>query len=156
MKQKGNLYRDREVLYKKLQSIPQNNKSVNVGARVVIAEKISHISERIDVLYQAQKYFEEHNGVPDESILNWDPVPLAGKPKVIDHSKLSDIELKNRQANVRSNITKTKNIIAYQKPSKQEKANPMPEGPKRKKYEAKLTLLTNELAEIDKAIEKIK
>jgi hypothetical protein len=74
----------------------------------------------------------------------------------MDHSQLSDIELKNRQSNLRGNITKTRNMLLYQKPSKQEKANPIPAGPKEDKYLQKLEKLTFELEAIEKEIEKRK
>lgn len=156
MKQKGNLYRERDQFHDSLKAAAQDNKPANIEARALIAEKIAHISERIDILYQVQKSFEENSTVPDESILNWDPEPAKPTPKVMDHSKLSDIELKNRQSNVRGSITKTKNMIAYQKPSMQKKANPMPEGPKLEKYKSKLEKLTFELEAIEKDLEKRK
>lgn len=156
IKQKGSLYRERDQLHDSLKSIPEDNKPENMESRSLIAANISHISERIDFLYHAQIYFEEHNGVPDESILNWDPEPAKPTPKVMDHSKLSDIEVKNRHANLRGNITKTKNMLIYQKTSKQDKPNPMPEGPKYDKYETKLNKLTFELKEIEKELGKRK
>lgn len=152
IKQKGNLFSEREQLHESLKAVPQNNNKANKDSRAIISRKIDHISKRIDELYAAQKVYEENNKLPDESILNWNKLPAKPTPKVMNHKKLSDIELKNRQTNLRGNITKTKNILAYQKPSKQEKKNPLPDGPKRDKYEAKLEKLTFELEAIGKEI----
>lgn len=156
IKQKGNLYRERDQLHESLKLLPEDNKAVNIGARKPIVEKIAHISERIDFLYNLQKNFAEKNEVPGEIVLNWDPEPAKPKPKIVDHSKLSDIELKNRQTNLRVNITKTKNMLLFQKTSKQEKENPLPDGPKKEKYKTKLEKLTFELDEIGKEIGKRK
>ncbi len=99
--------------------------------------------------------YEEKKKIPKEAVLIWNTTPAPPKkPKVMNHKKLTDIQLKNRQANVRGNVTKTKNLLQYQKTTKQKEKQPLPDGPKRKKYEEKLKKLTFELDEIIKEISK--
>ena len=154
IKQKGNLYRQREQLHDELKSVPKSNKKENIDKRAAIAEKIDHFSKRIDFLYNLQNQFKIKKVVPKEEVMNWNPEPVDTEPKIINHTKLSDIELKKRQSNVRGNITKTKNQLLYRANSKKEKRNPYPDGPKKTKYETKLRKLEFELQEIEKELEK--
>lgn len=158
IKEKGKIYREREQLHEKLKKVFNDNKPANVKTREQISTHINHISKRIDELYNHQLAYEKSKKLPDESVLNWDPKPSTKSDKnkelMPDHSKMSDIDLKNRLTNLRTYITRDENQLKFQSRKKEEKANPMADGPKKNKIIKKIALRKAEINEIDAVLKK--
>ena len=64
-------------------------------------------------------------------------------------------ELQKLRKSVATKIGRAKNMLEYQQETKAESPNPMPESPKRVKYETKIANLSRELEQIDYAIAKL-
>ena len=65
---------------------------------------------------------------------------------------MSDVDLTKRRTQLRSSITKTRNMLQYQSIRKGEKPAPMPPGPKRDEYENKLKMLQAEFQAVTEEI----
>ena len=61
-------------------------------------------------------------------------------------------KLQKMRKSVATKILRARNMLEFQQESKADKPNPMPECPKRVKYETKIANLTEELEKIDYAI----
>jgi hypothetical protein len=153
IKQKGRLYAKREQLQEKL-SNPKtmDNKPENVEARKLIGAKIERISLRIDELYEAEKSFKKTGAAIPETIMDWKENPEPENKNMPALNKLSDLELKNKQTNLKSYLTKENNQLRYQNKSAQKEENPMPAGPKRTKLEQKVKARKLEIDAIEQEL----
>lgn len=61
-----------------------------------------------------------------------------------DTANMSDLALSKRRTQLRSSITKTRNMLQYQSIRKGDTPTPLPDGPKRDEYEQKLKALQKE------------
>ncbi|MDO4755848.1 MAG: hypothetical protein Q4A54_05860, partial [Parabacteroides sp.] len=68
---------------------------------------------------------------------------------------LSKEELQKKRKSVATKISRAKNMLEFQQETKGATPDPMPESPKRLKYETKINNLSKELERIDYAIAKL-
>ena len=149
IKQKGDLYRKREVLHTNFGSVPENNEPQNIAIRASIASKIDHISKRIDVLFKAESGFIDKGIIPAEDILIWSEEPEAESEVIIsDFKDLSDLQLRQKLTNLRTYTTKNDNLLLYQNKADNSEENPMPSGPKRDALEKKNSKMKSQIEEI--------
>jgi hypothetical protein len=157
IKQRGTLYRHREMWHSQLKEIPQDNKKHNKDMRKVLAAKIDHVSKRIDVLYVTLDEFNKSGKLPSEDILNWkEDVPVKKKKadNLPDHTDMTPLQLKNRLNNLRTYVIRDENLVNYQDRKKAAKPNPMPKGPKRTQLEKKIELRKQEIRQIEELLKK--
>ena len=84
------------------------------------------------------------------------PVETQGRASLPDVSGLTDLELLKRRTQLRSSITKTRNMLDFQTIRKGEAPAPMPDGPKRDEYERKLKALRAEMTAVCNEMERRK
>lgn len=116
-------------------------------------EKVEAHSLRMDVLWKAYETFKANGTEPSEEIFT----PSApGKDTTgngnTDKDPLLDMDLealKKLKKNEGVKLTRARMMLEYQKETKQPEANPMPEGPKRVKYEKKVADLEAYIQKID-------
>ncbi len=129
----ADLFNKRGVLRKKLIDLGEKNDPETIEERKQLIEQISSLSQEIDRIYkevEAGEIKEEKEELPPEKLLTKE-------------------DLMRIKGNLKSSVTRTKNMLEYQMEKKGEEPNPMPEGPNRLKYETKLERLHNEINEID-------
>lgn len=136
------LYNERSMLKKQQNTIPDENTPENIEKRRAIIKAIESISDRLDVLYTAKKAYLENNIVPDEQQL----FPPSGR---IPLPETDTGQLIIKRNNLRSSITRAKNMLEYQSQKKGSKPNPMPDCPKRGELEKRIADKEKELAEIE-------
>ena len=140
------LYNERDILHKELASMPETNQAEVVAKRKDIAARIAGISQRMMYLHAIRDAYEKEQQLPSDEALD---KAFAKEPEVKeeeaneededdDISSMSVEELKKAKANAKSKITKAKNMLLYSSESKQEQENPLPDSPKRLKYEKKI------------------
>jgi len=126
----------------------ETNDSAAVEKRNTLFTAIETLSSRMDTLWKAIDRFKKFNDLPDESLFN----PVLGesdkKEKTVDLPDDID-KLKSMKKNESIKIVKARNMLLYQTEKKQKKENPMPEGPKRIKYEKKIEKLLKLISQID-------
>lgn len=138
------LYNERAMLKKQQNAIPDENTPENMERRKAIIKNIDSISDRLEVLYTAKKAYLENNILPEEQQLFPDPTQRNDQDQDIDTGQL--IITRN---NLRSSITRARNMLEYQTQKKGSKPNPMPDCPRRKELEARIAGKEKELAEIE-------
>lgn len=136
----GVLFRQRGVLRKQLEAVGESNTPEAIQIRKELIQQIRPISEEIDRIYAL---IEEGEPLED----------TEGK-KDDDTNKVSEEEftkekLLQAKSNLKSTLTRAKNMLEYQQQKKAEQPNPMPEGPGRQKYLNKIERLNKELEEIE-------
>ena len=102
---------------------------------------IEALSGRIQLLFEAKKAYLERGIIPDENAL----FPL-------EESKQSIEELQTRLKNLRSYISKDKNILVYQRETRQEKPIPMRDSPKKERILKRIEKNEKEVQELEKRI----
>ena len=135
------LYNDRSMLKTQQNAIPDENTPANVEKRKNLVDMIEALSGRIQLLFEAKKAYLERGIIPDENAL-FPP----------EESKQSIEELQTRLKNLRSYISKDKNILVYQRETRQEKPNPMPDSPKKERILKRIEKNEKEVQELEKRI----
>ena len=162
-------YKRRDILHKQLAELPEDNSEDTMASRKALVEEIEECSNIMETLYPKYETYiqkgkepeleslensEESSKNGEESSKNGDEsskdserdnaeVPLEGKSKE---------ELQKLRKSVAAKISKANNMLQYQQEKKGETPNPMPECPKRVKYETKIQKLSKELEAIEYAI----
>ena len=106
------LYNDRSMLKVQQNNIPDENTPENIEKRKALVDMIEALSGRIQLLFEAKKAYLEKGIIPDENALF---PPEEPEPSIE--------ELQTRLKNLRSYISKDKNILTYQRETRQEKPN---------------------------------
>ena len=159
-------YKKRDILHKQLADLPEDNDEATVAKRKELSDEIKAKTELMERMYPLYEKFQslnediseediqslenptddnESNDEKDSSI-NEPGVGLDGRTKE---------ELQKIRKSVSTKIGRAKNMLEYQQETKAETPNPMPESPKKVKYETKIANLTKELEQIDYAIAKL-
>ncbi len=148
-------YKQRDILHKKMADMPEDNDEATVSERKQLSDQIAVLSDEMDFLYPKYVAFIEQGEVPMEEELK-QPVDnqedVQKQKTEMDYSSLSKEQLQKMRKSVATKILRARNMLDFQKESKADEPNPMPECPKRVKYETKIANLTEELEKIDYAV----
>lgn len=146
-------YNERSRQHRMLAELGETNTPAVCTQRKDIAARIAFLSDRMTLLAAIKKQFEQNRELPSEEQLNelYKPKEEAKPEKEesdeedaeadkTDLASLSVEELKKAKSNAKSKITKAQNMLLYSTESKPKdgKENPLPECPKRMKYEKKI------------------
>lgn len=142
------LYNERAMLKKQENNTPDENTPDNIEKRRVIIEKIESISKRMDILYTAKKAYLENNIAPNEKEL----YPASNQQTTAETTDSGKLIMKRN--NLRSSITRAKNMLEYQSQKKADKPNPMPICPKRKELIYRIKENETELMKIEAKLNK--
>lgn len=161
----SSLYSEIDMMHSALYDLGTSNEPEVVKARAKILEKRKPLIERADLMYQLKEdYFSAEGGnraaiaerlkaLIGDSMAQKRAVEKA-EDTASSAAALSDIDLIKRRSVLRTAITKTKNMLDFQSVRTGSEPSPMPDGPKRKEYEAKLKGLRKELNAVISEIEK--
>ncbi len=127
------MFRERGVLRNQLIEIGESNDEKSIESRKELIQQIKNLSDKIDTLYQ--------------TVANGEPGNTEKEPG--EDPKPTKEELLRIKSNIKSKLTRARNMLEYQQEKKAEKPNQMPEGANRKKYENKIIRLENDLESID-------
>lgn len=160
-------YKTRDKLHKQLAELPENNEPDVMEKRqelvLQIADK-TNLMERLYPLYEKYLSLSEDISEDDLKNLEQDGSEDTDAPNQRDESGTGsgDLyegktkeELQKIRKSVSTKIGRAKNMLEYQQETKKDTPDPMPESPKRVKYETKIANLTAELEQIDYAIAKL-
>ena len=161
-------YKQRDALHKQLVALPEDNAEETVARRKELSDAIKAQSELMERLYPLyEKYQSLQQDISDEDLQSLQAVddnnlPLedsdnadGSAPTDENLEGKSKEELQKIRKSVATKISRAKNMLEYQQETKAETPNPLPESPKRLKYETKIANLTKELEQIDYAIAKL-
>lgn len=146
------LMEERRKLHAEAAAI-EGNDAENVNKRKDLIDTVETISERMDYLWAVKTKFEQDKIVPGEEIFQHEEEGPAADQDDKDDETIPEgatiDDLKNLKKNTNTKLIRARNMLNYQKTTKDETPNPMPEGPKRAKYEKKVESLTAFIQTID-------
>lgn len=161
-------YKQRDALHKQLVALPEDNAEETVARRKELSDAIKAQSELMERLYPLyEKYQSLQQDISDYDLKSIQAAD--GDAQSVEDSDNADgsdsadenlegkskEELQKIRKSVATKISRAKNMLEYQQEMKAETPNPLPESPKRLKYETKIANLTKELEQIDYAIAKL-
>ena len=160
-------YKTRDKLHKQLAELPENNEPDVMEKRQELTKQIAEKTDLMEKLYPTyQKYSSLNEDISEEELkqlehdndnsTNADASENEGGVES-DNSYVgkSKQELQKLRKSISTKIGRAKNMLEYQQETKKDTPDPMPESPKRVKYETKIANLTAELEQIDYAIAKL-
>ena len=157
-------YNMRSISHNDLKAIGEGNSDEECAKRKAVLFFIDSQSMRQDAYWKAFEAYKADGTIPTEELFvadytpeeKSDPEPEAGK-KEKEFIMADDLEtLKKQSDNWRIKISKADNRLNFQSDKKEDKPNPMPEGPKRITVEKRIAQLTAEKLQIDTKIANLK
>lgn len=160
-------YKTRDKLHKQLAELPENNEPDVMEKRQELTKQIAEKTDLMEKLYPSYgKYLSLNEDISEEELkqlehdndnsTNAEASDNEGGVES-DNSYVgkSKQELQKLRKSISTKIGRAKNMLEYQQETKKDTPDPMPESPKRVKYETKIANLTAELEQIDYAIAKL-
>ncbi len=141
-------YNERSRQHRMLAGLGETNTQAVCAQRKDIAARIAFLSNRMTLLAAVKRQYEQKKELPTDEQLDglYKKVDAAEErpekeDEQTDIGSLSIEELKKAKSNAKSKITKAKNMLLYSSESKPKdgKENPLPDCPKRVRYEKKVT-----------------
>lgn len=160
-------YKRRDILHKQLADLPEDNGEETVAKRKELSDEIQAKTELMERMYPLyEKFLSLNEDITEEDIQSLehstddtestDEKDSSGsEPGTGYLDGRTKEELQKIRKSVATKIGRAKNMLEYQQETKAESPNPMPESPKRVKYETKIANLSRELEQIDYAIAKL-
>lgn len=160
-------YKTRDKLHKQLAELPENNEPDVMEKRQELTKQIAEKTDLMEKLYPSYgKYLSLNEDISEEELkqLEHDDNNKTDEEASdneggveSDNSYVgkSKQELQKLRKSISTKIGRAKNMLEYQQETKKDTPDPMPESPKRVKYETKIANLTAELEQIDYAIAKL-
>lgn len=140
-------YKQRSILHRQLQALGETNTDEVMKQRKNLAARIGALSDNMKLLAAIRANYDNQVETTDEELdaALTEPIVAEERPKDeeeddTDISALSVEELKKAKANAKSKITKAQNMLLYSSEAKPKDGveNPLPDCPKRVKYEKKI------------------
>ena len=128
-----------------LAGLGETNTQAVCTQRKDIVARIAFLSNRMTLLAAIKRQFEQDRELPTEEQLDELYKKTENPEKEEDETDISSLsveELKKAKSNAKSKITKARNMLLYSSESKPKdgKENPLPDCPKRVKYEKKVAV----------------
>jgi hypothetical protein len=140
------LIADRSKLHASMSAMEGNNETT-VNDRKDLSDEIERMSNLIDILYAVKEAYYNDKVIPNINELFAKPAP---EPEHTEEELPATItELKELKKSIQRSLSKDKNLLEFQSETKQKKANPMPESPKRKGIEKRIDKKIKKIESID-------
>ena len=151
-------YKARSIMHKQLSDMPDDNTELTMANRKSLVTGMKALSAHMDRLHELKVKWELEGVLPKEEDLaisyeDPDTVDDADADKVAANIELpaNVDELKKMRKSEATKLSRARNMLEYQceaKP-KDKKKNPLPDSPKKVKYEKKVSFLTELISRID-------
>lgn len=139
-------YIERDKLHRMLAGLGEDNSMDVVEKRKNLSDGINRLSEEMDRMYPLfDEYVKKHAVRTVKKPKPYKEIPTKREGNI--EAMLTE-NLKFMKKALSTKILRATNRLLYQSETKQEKANPMPDGPERVKYETKIKVLSDRLEQI--------
>jgi hypothetical protein len=139
------LIADRSKLHANMSAMESNDETT-VNDRKELSDEIERMSNLIHILYAVKEAYYNDKVIPNINEL----FAPAQEPEHTDEELPATItELKELKKSIQRSLSKDKNLVEFQSETKQKKANPMPENPKRKGIEKRIDKKIKKIESID-------
>lgn len=156
-------YKKRSIAHKELKLVGEDNSEESCTKRKDLLFVIACSSLRQDAFWKAFEAFKSDGTLPAEELFTAEYIPAVNKETDENKAKKSElvlatdlVGLKKQSDNWRIKISKAENQLNFCSDKKEDKPNPMPEGPKRTMKEKRVAQLIAEKLQIDTAIADLK
>ena len=156
--QYAKLYRMREKAHREMANVPETNDDEHVDARRKLSDTIESWTSQMEKLYPVVKdYIETKKVISNEeldALLNEQEDKEADKKDETsdEYDAQSKEELQKLLKSAKTKILRKKNLQENQQETKADKPNPLPDCPKRVKYETEIAKLEKEVEALQYAI----
>ena len=148
------MYREREMAHRKMAKVAEGNDDEHVAERRTLSDAIDRLTTRMEKLYPLVSGFLDNGIVPEEDAVEAvladeepeDAAAVVEETEAPDFEELSKEELQKQLKSARTKILRKSNLLEYQQETKGDVPNPLPDCPKRVKYE-------REIADLKKDVE---
>lgn len=156
-------YKSRELAFKGLKEVEDSNTDESIELRKNFNKVIDANSDLLEKLYPLYSRYEETGAIPTDDEINAIIEPESedeeqDKEEETDGSnydKMTKEQLTELKYSLTRKITRAKCMLDYQSENFQSEKNPLPDGPKRVKYETKVAKLEPELEAVNIALAKL-
>ncbi len=144
----ASLFQERSKLHTVMVEMPESNAETVVSKRAELFDMIKSLSDRITVLYEAKKSFDEKKIIPVETDIFPEEIEETEEELTI----LDEKALKARKKNLQNSNSRDQSMLDYQSVSHGKEKKPMPAGPKRIKLESRMEVRTKKIEAVDMAL----
>ena len=145
-------FRQREQCQRMLLEVPEDNTEENVAKRKEISDDIDRLTDKLERIYPLIKNYIDNGVVPSYEETNEADEENTTDDKTADLDALTKDELKRMLKSAKTKILRKTNMLLYQQETKAEQENPLPECPKRTKYETAIAELQKDVEQLEYAI----
>lgn len=145
-------FRQREQCHRMLLEVPEDNTEENVAKRKEISDDIDRLTDKLERIYPLIKNYIDNGVVPSYEETNEADEENTTDDKTADLDALTKDELKRMLKSTKTKILRKTNMLLYQQETKAEQENPLPECPKRTKYETAIAELQKDVEQLEYAI----
>lgn len=145
------LMEERRKLHAKASAI-EGNEPAQAAERKELFDHIEAISIRMDFLWAVKTKFEQDKIIPGEDIFEGKKEDKDADCENDDATIPEDAtvdELKKLKKNTNIKLIRARNMLDFQQVTKADTPNPMPEGPRRAKYEKKVETFAAFMEKVD-------
>lgn len=150
-------HKQRDIANRERAELPETNDDETVGKRKGLSEKMENLTAKMEALWALRKRYDEEGTIPTFEEIEKANAETTTKKKEDERPEdltvLDDNTLKRQRSSTKTMLTRKQNMLLYQKESKQQQPNPMPDCPKRvvlekdvEKLQARLTRIEYEIA----------
>ena len=145
-------FRQREQCHRMLLEVPEDNTEENVAKRKEISDDIDRLTDKLERIYPIIKNYIDNGVVPSYEETDEADEENTTDDKTADLDALTKDELKRMLKSAKTKILRKTNMLLYQQETKAEQENPLPECPKRTKYETAIAELQKDVEQLEYAI----
>lgn len=150
----ANAYRQRDKLHRQLASMAEDNDEKTMQQRKMLIGLIDQFTEVMELCYPAIEKYINLGIASEEEIKRADQKVEVEISEQYEFDNMSLDELKKFHKNLKIRIIRTRNMLEYQQDAKAEKPNPLPQSPRRLRYEERLKRFKKQLEVVEYTIEK--
>jgi hypothetical protein len=159
IKEHSHLFQLRSQLGQQRTDLGNGNDPQTVKQRKVLSESIQQHSERIEALFNAKEDFYTKGIIPNmEALFPNQQINESTNQQINESTNQQSqiLNLKSQLKNLNTALLRDENQIKYQTSTKQKKANPMPDGPKKNKILNRIAERKIEISKISDQIQNLK
>lgn len=142
-------YKARSILHKELGELPEDNTDETMTQRKTKTQAIAALSKQMSVLYALKKRYDADGTIPTDEEMNEAFFDPDAQPEESTELPTDKEELKKLRKSEATKLLRAKNQLLYQQDTRTDTENPMPDCPKRVKYETKISALEKRVTDID-------
>jgi len=154
MRKYATAYKRRAICNKERAALPDTNDAAVTAKRKALSEEMDELTTKMEQYWQLRERYDKAGEEPStEEIKKAEQVqrkePARKVEEVTDYEKMDTETLITKRKSAVTQRTRKENLLKYQAPSKRKTINPMPDCPRRVKFERQIEHLTEAISKMD-------